>query len=397
MNSDGTADSQALTTGLAINEQIKKLNDGVELLAKQLQTQVREQHNSLLLEARNASKLSTAVELVNCHMNQLEMGAERLISKINVPYGLLQNQTRALARLHDISHILRQSNRFLQLFQKLTADSKDITAQATILFELELLIDNEQLNHIDFIREERIFTINLKQRITSSAHHDLLSALKKTIDEEKAVKSLQVFTNLQVLPKYIDDLLEIYISDIKHSLKECFAGVEVKKLSARKVKMPKVTEQTKVRKSPGTTQNLNASQQFSTKFWAAIEWLFEEEIFDNWKQINFLTKCLKNVSHQVNCMSPVQTVDIEKGFCDRLNELLKKSFTDCQSHIKQCLVQDLPKLLQLMKQLQSKCENRIAISEESIFTNLEAGYLEQCTNNLKATLIIADVPNQVIF
>lgn len=192
MKSEETADTQSLSNGLAINEQIKKLNDGVEFLAKQLQTQVREQHNALLLEARNASKLSTAVDLVNYHMCQLEVGAERLKNKINTPYGLLSNQTRVLERLHDISHILRQSNRFLQLFQKLTADSKDITAQASILFELELLIDIEQLNQIDFIREERIFTINLKQRITSSAHHDLLNALKKTIDEEKAVKSLQV-------------------------------------------------------------------------------------------------------------------------------------------------------------------------------------------------------------
>lgn len=192
MKSDDSNETSLISTSLAINEQIRKLNDGVDLLAKQLQTQVREQHKSLLLEAQNASKLSAAVDLVNHHMNQLEIGAERLKSKINTPYGLLSNQTRALTRLHDVSHILRQSNRFLQLFQKLSAESKDISAQAVILFEIELLIDNEQLNQIDFIREERIVAANMKQRLTSSAHHDLLSALKSLIDEDKAVKSLQV-------------------------------------------------------------------------------------------------------------------------------------------------------------------------------------------------------------
>lgn len=194
LRSDDTneAANATISTGLAINEQIRKLNDGVELLAKQLQTQVREQHKSLLLEAQNATKLSAAVDLVSHHMNQLEMGAERLKSKINTPYGLLSNQTRALARLHDVSHILRQSNRFLQLFQKLTTESKDIAAQAIILFEIELLIDNEQLNQIDFIRDERTVAANLKQRLTNSAHHDLLNALKGLNDEEKAVKSLQV-------------------------------------------------------------------------------------------------------------------------------------------------------------------------------------------------------------
>lgn len=193
LRSDDTNDAaNAISTGLAINEQIRKLNDGVELLAKQLQTQVREQHKSLLLEAQNATKLSAAVDLVSHHMNQLEMGAERLKSKINTPYGLLSNQTRALTRLHDVSHILRQSNRFLQLFQKLTTASKDIAAQAIILFEIELLIDNEQLNQIHFIRDERIVAANLKQRLTNSAHHDLLNALKSLDDEEKAVQSLQV-------------------------------------------------------------------------------------------------------------------------------------------------------------------------------------------------------------
>lgn len=191
MKSEDSKEADIFASSLAINEQIRKLNDGVELLSKQLQTQVREQHKSLLLEAQNASKLSTAIDLISHHMNQLESGADRLKNKINTPYTQLSNQTRALARLHDVSHILRQSNRFLQLFQKLSSE-KDITAQAIVLFEIELLIDNEQLNQIDFIREEKLVAANIKQRLTSSAHHDLLNALKSLIDEEKAVKSLQV-------------------------------------------------------------------------------------------------------------------------------------------------------------------------------------------------------------
>lgn len=198
LRSDDLNEPNVITTSLAINEQIRKLNDGVELLSKQLQTQVREQHKSLLLEAQNASKLSAAVDLVSHHMNQLEIGAEKLKSQINAPYTQLSNQTRALARLHDVSHILRQSNRFLQLFQKLNTETKDITAQAITLFEIELLIDNEQLNQIDFIREERIVAVNMKQRLTNSAHHDLLNALKGLTDEEKAVKSLQVIKSHRI-------------------------------------------------------------------------------------------------------------------------------------------------------------------------------------------------------
>lgn len=192
LRSDDSNEPNTISTSLAINEQIRKLNDGVELLAKQLQTQVREQHKSLLLEAQNASKLSSAVDLVSHHMNQLEIGAEKLKSKINTPYEQLSNQTRVLARLHDVSHILRQSNQFLQLFQKLTADSKDMTAQAITLFEIDLLMENEQLNQIEFIRDERTKAANIKQRLMKLAHNDLLNALSGLKDEGKAVRSLQV-------------------------------------------------------------------------------------------------------------------------------------------------------------------------------------------------------------
>ncbi|XP_031640105.1 conserved oligomeric Golgi complex subunit 5 [Contarinia nasturtii] len=394
LTSDDSKETTVISTSLAINEQIQKLNDGVDMLAKQLQTQVREQHKSLLLEAQNASKLSAAVDLVNHHMNQLEIGAERLKNKINTPYSLLSNQTRALARLHDVSHILRQSNRFLQLFHKLTPDSKDIAAQAIILFEIELLIENEQLNQIEFIRSERLAAANIKQLLTNTAHHDLLNALKSLIDEDKAVKSLQVFTNMQVLPKYIDDLLDIFIGDIKHAIKECFAGIQTKKVSERKSKAGNNVDQTKPKPSPGKPQGTTASQQFSRKFWTALESLFDEEIYNCWKQINFLTECLKKVVHQPNAMNLFESVDIEKNFHDRLNDLLRISFTNCPPYIRQCLVQDLPKLLRLTKQLHTKCENKLNIGGESLFGSLEAGYLEQCANNLKITLIAADTPNQ---
>lgn len=194
LKSDDKKDVNKVEQILSINEQISKLSEGVELLSNHLQAQVRQQHSSLLLEASNASKLSAAVNTVNHHMIQLEAGAKSLKNEINVPYELLANQTRALTRMHDVSHLLRQSGRFLQLFRKLSTESKDHAAQATILFELELLIDDEHLNEIDFIREERLSAANLKKHITNLAHHDLLKALKdaKEADEQSVVNSLQV-------------------------------------------------------------------------------------------------------------------------------------------------------------------------------------------------------------
>lgn len=170
---------------------------------------------------------------------------------------------------------------------------------------------------------------------------------------------------MQCLPKYIDDLLDIFISDVKHTIKECFAGIEVKKSAERKVKSTNNFEQQQItqkpKPSPGKPQGSTASQQFSRKFWTGLEHLFDEEIFNCWKQIHFLKKCLKSVVYQPNASNRHECVDIEKQFHDRINDVLRTSFTDCPPHIRQCLIQDLPKLLRLTKQLNSKCENRLNI------------------------------------
>lgn len=171
---------------------------------------------------------------------------------------------------------------------------------------------------------------------------------------------------MQCLPKYIDDLLDIFISDIKHAIRECFAGIDTKR-AERKVKSVNNSDQQqqqtaqKPKPSPGKPQGTTASQQFSRKFWTGLENLFDDEIFNCWKQIHFLTKCLKNVVYQPNANNRHDRVDIEKQFHDRLNEVLRTSFTDCPAHIRQCLIQDLPKLLRLTKQINSKCENRLNI------------------------------------
>lgn len=352
-------ETSTIETGLVINEQIQKLSDGVDLLAKQLHKQVREQHNALLLEARNANQLSVAVDLVTNHMNQLEIGAERLMSKINVPYEQLKNQTRVLARLHDVSHVLRQSNRFLQLYQKLSVESKDVASQADILFELEFLMNNEQLRQIDYIRSESQFVINMKQRLTNSAHYDLLNALKTASDDEKAIKSLQVFTNLQTLPNYIDELIETFVNDLEHSMKTCFTnGADAKKVATHKSKSSNGNDGNRIKSSPGSIQNMATTQQFPTKLWTSLEWFFGEKIVKCWKQVSFLAKCLKKVSQHPTNVGLLQTINIEKSFIERLNTLLHKSFNDCSVYVQQCLIRDLPKLLQLSDQMQSKCDNR---------------------------------------
>lgn len=185
---------EAVNSTISISDQIKKLAEGVEQLSNELQSQVRQQHGTLLSQASHASKLSLAVDALKSHMSQLEAGAERLKAQVNGPYAMLENQTRVLARLHEASHLLRQTGRFLQLFRKLQSASKNLPAQAAILFEMEPLLEDKQLSSVDYIAEERSAAVTAKQKLTNLANRDLANGLKAVSEasEKKVINSLQV-------------------------------------------------------------------------------------------------------------------------------------------------------------------------------------------------------------
>lgn len=396
---------------LSISEQIKKLSEGVEQLSNELQSRVRQQHGALLSQASQASTLKSALDAVNGHMSHLEAGAERLKTQINTPYALLENQTRVLARLHEASHLLRQVGSFLHLFRKLQAASKDPTAQAGILFEIEPLLDDKQLTQIDFISEERTIATTTRQRINNLANRNLTSGLKDS-DQNKVVNSLQIYANLQTLSKCIDTLLDTFTSDIQHSIKECFVGTDVTKLGSKKQK----SSASKSR-GPGKTPTLTTSQHFRTKLWTSLEWLFDEEIMNYWTQVSFLEKCIENVNQSPASSELFQSNNIKQRFWVSVEQLLRTSFGNCAAHVSQYLKQDLPKLLAAARTLQTKigqkyffkwvdfesyvvfCDSLFVLSiySETVFESLDAGYLEKCGINMKAPLHGIDMPTQVTF
>lgn len=96
-----------------------------------------------------------------------------------------------LERLHDVSHILRQTGRFLQLYRKLQC-TKDLIAQASIIYELEPIVADKELDKIDFIKDEIAASLSKKQKLISVATIDLSNGLK-SCNESKIINGIQVF------------------------------------------------------------------------------------------------------------------------------------------------------------------------------------------------------------
>lgn len=410
---ESAKEKNATSSSMSFAEQIKKLSEGVELLSTELQTQVRQQHGALLSQASHAGKLTAALEIVNGHMARLEAGAERLKTQINTPYAMLESQTRVLARLHDASHLLRQAGRFLQLFRKLQANAKDTATQASILYELEPLLEDEQLKQVDFVQDELAKANVIRQRLNNLARRDLTNALKsgKHEDKPKAIRSLQVrqsyssyclrsywktyvhigflqiFANLQTLSKCVDDLLDSFITDIRHSIKECFLGTDVANLSSKKLSE---------RSQQGPKISQPSSQNFRSKLWAALDWLFDEEITSYCSQIIMLESCLALVSQSSSgtLLSSMKNNDVVARFWASLEDLLLTSFSTCQVHISSHLKRDLPKLLISAHSIHVKFGQRFTIHDD-VFSPLDSGYLEKCVTNLKEPMLNLDIPHQV--
>ncbi|XP_059609922.1 conserved oligomeric Golgi complex subunit 5-like [Phlebotomus argentipes] len=363
-------------------EQINKLAEGLDALSTELQSQVREQHGALLSQASHAGKLDGTLAVVHGHMESLVGAAGRLKSHVNTPYDVLESRTRVLGRLHETTHILRQAGIFLQLYKRLLA-TKEFERQATIFHEIDSLIEDDVLNSVQFLKEEITHVQSNRRKLITLADKELNTALKN-LNVDTVQRSLQIFSNLQILRRYIDDLLETFIGDIRQSIKECFTAPETKLPGAREAE-PKGAKA--AMRAPGKAPALTTSLHFRAKLWNALEWLFAEEIFSFSAQIRFLQKCVRNSGLMDADM------EIEGQWWRGLQELLKTSFSACPPHIGQCLQQGLPKLVAETKSLFTKLQIESPFRED-IYQSLETGFLEKCASNLKAAIAATDLPSE---
>ncbi|XP_055538166.1 conserved oligomeric Golgi complex subunit 5 [Wyeomyia smithii] len=382
-----------LASTMTIGEQIAKLTDGMEQVSTRIKTQVRDQYGSLLSQANHAGHLNAEIGSISEQLEALREGADRLKKIVNVPYEQLETQTKILGRLHEASHLLRQSGRFLQIHKTLENASK-LPDQAAIVYELDCLMEDVDLGKLDFLKEEISHVAAVKGRLLKVANRDLFENIEnKKQDETK--ECLLIYLNMKTLDKCLNNILETYQRYVKDSIKECFTASDVVKSAKTNLSGVSSKEKTERQqhKGPGKVPTLTSSVTFRTKLWQALEWLFLDEFNSYCQQISFLQHCLLELPLTEDCLDMAKT--LSKRFWDQLQKQLIDSFTNAQPHVQQALQQGLPKLLSVARGLERNVEGAFDF-DENVFVSLEGGYLEKCANNLKAVLIDIDFPNQEV-
>lgn len=333
--------------------------------------------NKILIEISHL-RLVVALETVDADLQKLQSNVNHLKKQIYVPYNQLENQIKILERLHNSTQLLRKINRFLQLHRNLK-ETKELSKQATIIFELDSLVQDKDLMKIEMLIDERASAINSKQRLLHIANRDLTNGIQEN-NEQAITRSLEIYRNLDMLGTFLNNQIESYINDVKQSIKQCFNGADLATLQKTSIKGSPTTLKGSSGKLPGKVPTLTTSMNFRNKLLVALEWLFTDELYSYCEQAMAIHRCLKKVTSGYISDNPSK--DFLQKFSKALCDLLKFSFEESPVHVLQNLQQSLPKLLSSFNSLQEKLSKEMELSK-SIFSSLNSGYIEKCAANLK--------------
>lgn len=293
-------------------------------------------------------------------MKKLVGHANDISSQVDAPFAVLEQQTEILTRIHDASYLMRQAGKFLELYRKLKSVKSDFAKQASIFHELDVLIeDDPQLAEIKCIKDEIVAVQAARKKIINLADKELMQGLARR-EKKDVLSAVHILYNLGILESFFKDRLETFVLDVKQAIKECFTAPETKipqesgRGGEKSASRGSSSGGGGGMKGPGKTPTLTTNLNFRNKLWLALEWLFNEEIFDYAQQIEFLCDCLRDDAAFVVAAQQHQQFDLKSIWWEKLGVLLKESFGKAPGHILQCLQEGLPQLTSITKNLINK-------------------------------------------
>lgn len=303
---------------------------------------MREHHGALLSQASHAGRLDGSLHSVDVQMKQLVSNATQISQQVDGPFAILEQQTEILTNVHDASYLMRQAGKFLELYRKLKT-VKEFPKQALICHELDsLLEDNPSLGKVSFLKDEIVAVQAARKKIINLADKELIQGLR-TKSRENVLNAVHILYNLGILESFFNDRLETFVLDVRQAIKECFTAPETK-IGDHGAERRVAATQPQRPKGPGKAPNLTTNLNFRNKLWLALEWLFNEEIFDYAQQIEFLDSTFVTASN----------FNLRANWWEKLGTLLKESFSKAPAHILQCLQEGLPQLTSITKNMVQK-------------------------------------------
>jgi hypothetical protein len=206
--------SEALSSGSAASSS-EKLQEGIELLEKQLRIEVFFRHDELLQQLSSLKETESVLTVVRAGAESLQASTQRVRSEIAEPYKQIKAKSRQLASLHDTVELLRSLIRALKQLKKLqdlmesSGAKAELAKAAQIYNDIETLRKEADLAGVEVVDEEIPWLLEVGNQIRRDAMKGLESGME-ALNQAEVGGILQVFYNMGELKSTIESLINRY-------------------------------------------------------------------------------------------------------------------------------------------------------------------------------------------
>ncbi|KAK2155274.1 hypothetical protein LSH36_244g03005 [Paralvinella palmiformis] len=347
-------DAKALATkaiqGVAVSQQLAKLADGINLLDKELHSQVVAHHEDLLSQATGIETLEGVLQMMQTRIQSLLAATERIRGKVTEPYNKIVSRTGQLRRLQETCDMLRRIIRIMYLSKRLHGQlqggTREITKAAQSLNELDYLAEGIDLTGVEVIEQDRRFIKQARKEVELQAQKMLEQGME-TQNQTQVATALQVFHNLGSLQQTIDRV----ITQCKNGLLSTVTGALNVQLS----------HHTQIKSGPGMASMPSNTAAYRATLWTNMEKLMDS-IYSSFSQAHHLQKVLIKkrdpVTHvcfmELLAKAKEGDVNILRTFWQDITDMISDQFlqaSEGNTFLKQAFEGEYPKLLRLFNDL----------------------------------------------
>ncbi|KAM7439206.1 Conserved oligomeric Golgi complex subunit [Porites harrisoni] len=351
--------------GRAISDALARLADGINLLDKELHSQVVEHHEDLLQQATGIETLEGVLQMMQTRINSLKASVERIQQHIAEPYFKIVSRTAQLRRLQEACDILRRVIRVIYLTKRLQSHlqggAREITKAAQNLSELDYLVQGADLSGIQAVENDLKIAAKARKDVENQAQRMLAQGME-TQNQTQVGTALQVFYNLGLLVSTVNEV----VRKVKEKLASCVQEALDHNTLSQAAHSSAGGPGRAAMPTPGNTAAWRAT------LWTRMEQLMDS-IFSACGQIHHLQKVLAKKRDPVTHVCFMEEL-VKEGsssitsFWDSVTQTLTQEFAQAaqaSTFLKQAFEGEYPKLLRLYNDLWTRLQQYSSASNST--------------------------------
>ncbi|KAG0626188.1 hypothetical protein M758_2G109200 [Ceratodon purpureus] len=225
--------SEALSSGSAAASS-EKLQEGIQLLERQLRSEVFLRHDELLEQLSSLKETESVLTVVRAGVESLQASTQRVRAEIAEPYKHIKTKSKQLSSLHDTVELLRTVIRVLKQVKRLQelweagGANVDLAKAAQLYNEIETLRKENDLAGVEVVDEEIPWLLEVGNQIRSEAMKGLEKGME-ALNQAEVGSILQVYYNMGELKPTVESLIGKYK---QQTIKSVSIALDMKAISA---------------------------------------------------------------------------------------------------------------------------------------------------------------------